>query len=189
MLDDRSDFVEVPLGDQTAQFDQVDYLRLVQETGDEMPVKAYIKRRGYGPRPYVRVRGRTMPASRWVLGMAPGDPRHVHHIDAQTGNNRRCNLVALHPSDHGHQHRPSGRTGYRAVYRMASGRFRARFSGIHVGCYPTERLAALAYDALATRFMSQPQLNIPGGGTSEETRLVDTGFGPTAWLWMHHGRK
>ncbi len=181
--------IHVPFGDQTACFDRDVHLRIVQETGDPAPLKAYVKRRGYAPRPYVRIQGRGVPAARRVLDLAPGDPRHVHHINGRISDNRRCNLIALAPSEHGHQHRRRGRSGYRAVYPMASGGYRARFRGIHVGCYPTARVAALAYDLLAAHFMRRPRLNVPEGGTPDEMRLVRRGLGPVADLWLRLPRE
>lgn len=107
---------------------------------------------------------------RYLMGMKPGDRRHVDHRNLKKLDNRRENLrVATCQQNHMNTPRPSNNTsGFKGVsFVQKKGRWRAyiKKDGCQrwLGFFGTPEEAALAYDAAArVLFGSYARLNFPG---------------------------
>lgn len=105
---------------------------------------------------------------RLIIGAPKGVP--VDHANGDTLDNRRCNLRLCTPSQNGaNSVTPRGSSQYRGVrLRRKTGRWIAQINvqnkRIHIGVFPTEREAALAWDAVAHKAFGEfARLNFPGG--------------------------
>jgi hypothetical protein len=80
----------------------------------------------------------------YIHALVNGTPRgkETHHIDGDSLNNRRANLMTLTTKQHrqidsckGSKAHPNNRTGRRGVSQMPNGRYRALFSNRTLGYY------------------------------------------------------
>lgn len=72
----------------------------------------------------------TLFAHREIMGIEPGDPRHVHHVNGKTLDNRRENLLVLTALEHANEHRNDPRKNASlygiGIRRQRNGRFEAQ---------------------------------------------------------------
>lgn len=110
----------------------------------------FFDRRGQGHPSYAyRYVGRvTVPMHRQVMGLAPGNPWHIDHVNGDGIDNRRTNLrLTTRSLNMQNQHaQRRNATGYRGVRAQPSGRFTAQV-GLrgklhHGGTYDTAVEAA-----------------------------------------------
>jgi hypothetical protein len=95
-----------------------------------------------------------------ILGKNPG--AHVDHIDGDGLNNRRNNLRAASASQNAMNQRrlkANNTTGFKGVTRRRENKWHAQiqYQGrkIHIGDFPTPRLAADAYDKAAIELFGE----------------------------------
>ena len=110
---------------------------------------------------------------RELLGVGPGDERHVDHIDGDRLNNQRSNLRVITEAQN-HQNRTTlckrNRSGYRGVGWMeAKGKWRARavVEGLehHLGLFDDPEEAARVASAFRQRhmpFSNETPSRVPG---------------------------
>lgn len=96
-------------------------------------------------------KGLLLSMHRSILGLLPGDKRHVDHINHDTLDNRRSNLRAVQPSQNALNRgaQSNNTSGFKGVSRTHTGRWRAsiRANGkdLHLGCFDTPEQAHSAY--------------------------------------------
>lgn len=106
---------------------------------------------------------------REILGLEPGDPRQVDHINGNTLDNRRENLRICDCTENNCNVpcRSNNTTGYKGVgWRKERGKYRARIKlngkETHLGYYDDPVIAAIAYDAAARKYHGEfAYLNFP----------------------------
>ncbi len=95
---------------------------------------------------------------RLIMGIVPGDPRHVDHINGNTLDNRRSNLRFATRNQNLRNQRTrtndSKTSRFKGVWiNKDSGKYRASItvngSCIKLGTYETQELAATAYNTAA----------------------------------------
>ena len=93
----------------------------------------------------------------WLLICGEPLPAEIDHIDGDRGNNRIDNLRAATKLENGANSRirPDNKTGFKGVFRLTDGRFRAKininYKQIHIGYFATLEEAAEARRAAAIR--------------------------------------
>lgn len=109
------------------------------------------------------------PMHRLILGLEPGDERQCDHIDGNGLNNQRSNLRICSIAENLRNARKLSTkftSKYKGVSRCKnSKRWRARIGvdqkQIHLGYFPSERIAAHAYNKAALKcFREFARLNI-----------------------------
>jgi hypothetical protein len=96
---------------------------------------------------------------RMIAGTITGE--HTDHKDGDGLNNRRGNLRRCSPQQNGCNRRITGGTSqYKGVFRIPeTGRYRAgikvNYKRKHLGCFASEKEAALAYNAAALEFFGE----------------------------------
>ena len=94
---------------------------------------------------------------RWLLGLRVGDGRIGDHRNGDRADNRRGNLRVVTASGSSQNVAGRGRSPFRGVYPMPSGRWQAKvkFQGqrFYLGTFDDERAAAAAADAKRRELM------------------------------------
>jgi len=102
---------------------------------------------------------------RWIMG-SPAT-KHVDHINGDKLDNRRSNLRIVTASENPHnQTKPTkAALGFRGVRMIDGGNFSAYVNygnkQVHLGSWPTDRLAALARDEYVCKHHPTAPLNFP----------------------------
>lgn len=87
----------------------------------------------------------------WLVHYGDPVPDHIDHADGKPGNNRIANLRAATQSQNmaNSKRRKNNAVGIKGVWRMTSGKFRARIAhegvAVHLGVFDTVEEAAAAY--------------------------------------------
>ena len=140
------DFGEVPVGDEVALVDS-------EDLGGVSEVSWHLSK-GYAA---ARIGGGVVLMHRMLLS-AP-DGQEVDHINGDKLDNRRRNLrFCTRQQNARNRHHVAGRSKFKGV-RRDRGIWRAQIKvdGVtrHIGVFPTERLAAKAYDSEAHRLFGE----------------------------------
>lgn len=109
---------------------------------------------------------RTLKLHRIVLGLERGDERHGDHINRDRLDNRRENLRITTASENYRNRFFKGRTGFKGVKPLSSGKFCAQIRCgtrlVWLGTFPSAEAAARAYDrAVIERDGDTALLNYP----------------------------
>ena len=103
--------------------------------------------------------GEVMLVHRWILGLKVRDKCFGDHINREPFDNRRINLRVVSASGSSQNVSGRGKSPYRGVHPVPSGRFMARvkFRGRHyiLGTFDTELEAANAADLKRRELMPQ----------------------------------
>lgn len=101
--------------------------------------------------------GRVTLLHRWILGLKVGDKRIGDHVNREPFDNRRINLRAVSASGSSQNVSGRGKSSYRGVHPVASGRWQAKVKfnghGYYLGTFDTEEQAALVADAKRRELM------------------------------------
>ena len=80
---------------------------------------------------------------RVIVGLEPGDPRVVDHINRDRLDNRRANLRVVTRGENAQNAKPRGGSSrHRGVYSNGRGGWCVKVGRRHIGTFPTERDAA-----------------------------------------------
>lgn len=137
----------------------------------------YLAGSGYVARSLPGPKRGTELLHRRVMGLAPGDPREVDHVDGDPLDNRRCRLrIVNHAQQLQNQRSRGGTSQHRGVWLHSSGRWnaQAQVNGRrhHLGLWDTEAEAAAA--ASGARRVLMPYAVENGNGSRKQGTTART---------------
>jgi hypothetical protein len=116
-------------------------------------------------------RNNNIAMHRLLMGKPPISGLWIDHINRNKLDNRRENLRWATPEESGRNQK--AKEGLKGT-RKDKTRWSARINGKHLGCFSTEREAALAYDKAARHFFREfAFLNFPEETYQKPVRYVD----------------
>lgn len=89
----------------------------------------------------------------WLLTNGEWPIDKLDHIDGRRDNNLPSNLRPCSSTENQRNRKPSGK--FKGITRLPHGRYQAQCANKYLGCFDTDELAALAYDAEALKRYGQ----------------------------------
>jgi hypothetical protein len=133
---------------------------------DDEDVTLHVQGRGWtvnsGGYVHATIQGIQRPLHRLLMGLEPGDPRQVDHINGNRLDNRRCNLrvCTARENRRNARKRKDNTSGFKGVIRVGrDGTYRAVLA---IGGFSSAEEAAKVYDTLAeVAYGEYAHLNFP----------------------------